>query len=799
MRKRIASSVATVLLLLGSTGAASGASRSGPHFAPDPAGPMPSEQLRSQFTTKSVTVDGRADRAYDSARPARIAHAKNATATADATTATHGELRSVWDGPVLYLLVEVHDATRSRGAATDKGLRQDAANDPALRDSVVFGLDFWNDKVDKFEDDDGLFTISANGNLTYQFNQFVNNHSSVHAYPENREYTNRISGYAAAETTDGYTVELALQIEGAKLRNGTRFGVEVALSDSPAEGVARTNYVFWSHRDNAYPALSQDHPVDWGTVTLAGWDGHAKFAFSDWPLRDTIRWVESPSLVKGVWTAESQRRLDAALAEAKRTVGSTRQPVVDRATRRLRDAVDGLRWIDQKYPDPMDLPSRFTLPDPWTYFDGRKVTSADDWFRDGGRRDEILDLAQFYEYGYKPGAPDKTSITSVTPVPPRTVPPAPAGLALTVSITYGATTAPITFTLYPPTQAARDAAGHRGPVPAVLSFGGYLPEYGDAGFAVLTVPTSVTTDDRNSPWGPRAGTFRTFFPYTRDGDPHEISNEMGAAWGASRAVDALELLARSGDTYGAGAGSLVAPDKLAVTGHSINGKYAFLSAVFDERIDVCVPSAAGATGPSPYRYVYIGQRFSWGTASGTEMMGDTIRHNPGRTTELFRRFLTPGRFYQRLDGAYGYGDRLPFDQHELVATLAPRAIVLHNTVNDYNDGAESDPLGLQAAKFVYDTLGYPADDLVKFNVRPVPAGEPHAEDTPQRRRTAEYLDHYFYGRPMSAETAAFLDDDPFDDRGARAENAYNRYYGGYRTIAPWKDYRFPGKPHGTSN
>ncbi|MFC6080109.1 hypothetical protein [Sphaerisporangium aureirubrum] len=184
-------------------------------------------------------------------------------------------------------------------------------------------------------------------------------------------------------------------------------------------------------------------------------------------------------------------------------------------------------------------------------------------------------------------------------------------------------------------------------------------------------------------------------------------------------------------------------------------------------------------------------------AAGTEMLADTIRHNPSRTTELFRRFLTPGRFYERLDGAWGYGDRIPFDQHSLVATLAPRAIVLHNTVNDYGDGAESDPLGLQAAKFVYRTLGYDADDLVKFNVRPVPPGQPHAEDTPQRKMTAEYLDHYFYDKEMSPQTASYLNDDPFDGEGARAENAYNRYFGGYRTIAPWKDYELrPSHCHG---
>jgi hypothetical protein len=92
---------------------------------------------------------------------------------------------------------------------------------------------------------------------------------------------------------------------------------------------------------------------------------------------------------------------------------------------------------------------------------------------------------------------------------------------------------------------------------------------------------------------------------------------------------------------------------------------------------------------------------------------------------------------------------------------------------------------------VYDKLGFDAGKLVKFNIRPfTPTGE-HSEDTLQRQRTAEYLKHFFYGTALSAETDAYLSDDPFDDQGTKQENAYNRYFGGYETLAPWKDYSFP--------
>ncbi|MDQ1292939.1 MAG: S-layer y protein [Actinomycetota bacterium] len=53
---------------------------------------------------------------------------------------------------------------------------------------------------------------------------------------------------------------------------------------------------------------------------------------------------------------------------------------------------------------------------------------------------------------------------------------------------------------------------------------------------------------------------------------------------------------------------------------------------------------------------------------------------------------------------------------------------------DYGDGSESDALGLQAAKFVYRTLGLDADDLVTFNIRSVPPwGSPRRGPGPSPR------------------------------------------------------------------
>ncbi|MBP5299514.1 MAG: hypothetical protein J6Z09_10225, partial [Lachnospiraceae bacterium] len=249
---------------------------------------------------------------------------------------------------------------------------------------------------------------------------------------------------------------------------------------------------------------------------------------------------------------------------------------------------------------------------------------------------------------------------------------------------------------------------------------------------------------------------------------------------------------------------------------SINGKYAFVSAVFDDRIDVCIPGAAGATGPSPWRYVYRGQEYDWtGTdytnpqvdseqvAWGTEVMANSIRHNRVRETELFRHFLTPGHFYEFEDGAYGYGTRLPYDQNDLIATLAPRAIIIENTVNDYNDGCTSDCLGAEIAGSVYRNLGLVSSDLIKYNLRSLKTGDPHGSDTAQRNRSAEYLNYFFFGTAMSEATANYLSTDPFslNISNNQTESPYDYYWGGYNTITGgtggvngrdgWYYYSFP--------
>jgi|GEM_PF-4921295 len=148
--------------------------------------------------------------------------------------------------------------------------------------------------------------------------------------------------------------------------------------------------------------------------------------------------------------------------------------------------------------------------------------------------------------------------------------------------------------------------------------------------------------------------------------------------------------------------------------------------------------------------------------------------------------MTAGRFYEYEEDAYGYGTRLPFDQSDLAATLAPRVLIINNTPNDFNDGSVADALTAEVAISVYNALGYDGENLVLFNYRAaVDSGaDPHGSDDAQTLRQCEYMNHYFFGDELSEETETRLKTDPFNLKvcNKRTMSAYTYYWGGFNTI-----------------
>lgn len=809
-------------------------------------------QANAMFTTASIAVDGVREAAWDAATPYAIANKFNTTMTAEAPSATaEGTLRLLWDGPVLYILVEVTgDSTQSDSGTPNWTTASYTPNTDGL---FVF-MDVFNDQWGMETDTQGVFFLGANPALTSVTSFNNGGIPSLGSFfnPNNQDYSTRLkafksSGYSAGDGVN-YTYEIALQIEGwgdawdRELTNGTKVGLEVTIFNQGQSFTywSKTQYFAGREGNSNLPNSERVRNRDWGEVTLAGWDGETPFAYSSWRADENIRFWNSKNNPGGsgngtapgnngdgslVWTPESKARMIAAMEayEAIKDSPTVTREEKEAAILEVCEAFAALRWADTRFPDPHDLPEVHTLPNIWKFFDPSKgtngmVTNAEEWEE---RKAELLELAQFYEYGYKPRLGVDYNINITANNYAGTGNPSVSAQVVPTNVNYsGGVPVNVTINI---TLPASVPGGQK----AVVAFGGGYTANGIANIAFPNWAFDNRTD--NGAWGNpnRTGTFYTLFPYVRNSTAHDSSILIANATAVSVYLDILEMAVAQNSALDA----RIDPTRAVTKGFSIGGKNAFVAAVFDERVKAVVNGGSGATGPANWRYNAQGQEYDFtGTifynpgaeaivAHGTEGPGNSYRHNRVRETELFRHFMPYGHMYAHVDGSYGYGNysRLPFDQALLVATLAPdRAIIITTNLNDYNDGSTTDNMSLQIAKAVYRTLGVNGDDFVKFNNGAYrSSGDPHgaASATPE----GKYLSDLFYGTStLSAEEAERLNTDPYalPVSDNRTQSPYDYYWGGYNTITGGKDgingtdgwyyYEFPAyyymttKPSGTT-
>lgn len=129
------------------------------------------------------------------------------------------------------------------------------------------------------------------------------------------------------------------------------------------------------------------------------------------------------------------------------------------------------------------------------------------------------------------------------------------------------------------------------------------------------------------------------------------------AWGVSRIIDYLET------------DSEIDAASLIVTGFSRTGKAALIAGALDDRIAITAPAATGGGGVGAFRHSGPGR----GGKEGLDLM--------------LKKY--PNWFGPALHPFWGHTDRLPFDQHWLIALIAPRAFIALE--------GESDPVSLASA------------------------------------------------------------------------------------------------------
>jgi hypothetical protein len=338
---------------------------------------------------------------------------------------------------------------------------------------------------------------------------------------------------------------------------------------------------------------------------------------------------------------------------------------------------------DKQLPGPDKLKSDIELPDPFQMNDGSRVKTPADW---GRRRAELTELILGYEYGRMPPAPGNVKATEEHWTPPASAKPkaAPANApkAPPAELPAGAVEQQLKLTMGPENKASTHLiltrpAG-KGPFPVIVKGDLCWGRVDPAIVAdVVRRGYMLAEFDRTELAPDNADRTTGVYPLYPDYDWRDLS---AWAWGFHRVTD--YLLTRDD----------VDAKKVIVTGHSRGGKAALLAGALDERVSLTCPNGSGAGGAGCFRY----------QAAKSEDLARIVKTFPFWFAPGFDRFID-------------HVDRLPFDQHEVKALVAPRAYLSTEALGDLWANPEGTQVTHTAAREVFKFLG--AEDRMGIHYR----------------------------------------------------------------------------------
>ncbi len=311
-----------------------------------------------------------------------------------------------------------------------------------------------------------------------------------------------------------------------------------------------------------------------------------------------------------------------------------------------------------------ELPSIPSLTNPLEWSDGSAVVrNFVEWEQ---RRNEIAYEIQHYEIGTKPS------------VPPSAIQAHMSADTLFVTVSVGDSSLTLWTEIHYPGNASAQNLDSSAVFPLMIgtSFNS-LPQEIFEGRAIAQANYNELQVNSYRQFGPeKQNTDRSQYPFC-----HLYPAYMGNgaysewAWGLSRLIDGLQQLGPS-VTH-------IDTRHIGVTGCSYAGKMALFCGAFDERIALTIAQEPGGGGCAAWRVSH--------NMDGVEDLDKTDYH----------WFLPSLKEQFGGDNVY----RLPYDHHELVAMICPRAfLMLGNT--DYQWLADgSARVSLDAAARVWEQFG----------------------------------------------------------------------------------------------
>jgi hypothetical protein len=304
-------------------------------------------------------------------------------------------------------------------------------------------------------------------------------------------------------------------------------------------------------------------------------------------------------------------------------------------------------------PSMSELPTVSSLRDPFEFADGkRRVKNLNDW---ECRRAEIGAEIMHYELGIKPPRPDHFEAT----LSPDNV--------MIVTMVKGTDTLTLHARIILPKG--------DGPFPAIIGIGtrgsGSLPQniFTERNIAIVQynfaelAPAGFTKVARGT------GGFYKLFPDST------VGYFTAWAWGVSRIIDGLKKLPET----------KIDLNHIGITGCSFAGKIALFSGAFDERIALTIAQESGGGGYT-----------SWRVTESLSGKRETLRNAQGAPWYLQNFSLFNNEVA-----------KLPYDHHELMAMVAPRALLVTGNPDYEWLADESGYVCSKAAKEVWKAFGVP--------------------------------------------------------------------------------------------
>lgn len=364
--------------------------------------------------------------------------------------------------------------------------------------------------------------------------------------------------------------------------------------------------------------------------------------------------------------------------------------------------------VAQKQPinyDESKVPS-YTLPDPLKTMDGKTIKNRRQWERIG--RPELLSLFETEMFGKMPGRPkdlhfkvltedtqalngaatrkevamyfdaaESMYVTLLMYIPNGADGPVPAFVGVNFKANHATTLDPGVAL---PTEEQIKSFGHDFKLePRGTNARRWPYEYiVSQGYAVVTFHRADIDPDWHDG-------FKNGVHGLLDGDAPRKADSWGTvaawSWGLSRALDYLETDAS------------IDSRKVAVIGHSRLGKAALWAGATDERFALVISNDSGCSGAALSRRVY-----------GEHLM---------RINTSFPHWFCDN--YKKYNSKE---HTLPFDQHELIALVAPRPVYVASASEDLWADPKGELLSLVNASPVYRLYGYEtlsADELPPVN------------------------------------------------------------------------------------